>query len=91
MSERLEYTFEERRLLSICDVDVYIAAGVSTEMDCSVLGYPPAGPVCPNSLGLDVLCIDAMTAINTLLAQGKKEEALRFIREGKEKIKAEEI
>ena len=86
MSQKLSFTFEELRAMDIRDVDAYVAAGVSPDLDCQVLGYPPAGPVAANSFGVDVLCIDALNTINELLEDGKEEEARTFIQEGQKRI-----
>ena len=86
MTQKLSFTFEELRTTDIQNVDAYIAAGVSLELDCQVLGYPPAGPVAENSFGVHVLCIDALKRINGLLEQGKEEEVRMFIQEGQERI-----
>lgn len=86
MTQKLSFTFEELRSMDIQDVDVYVAAGVSPDLDCQVLGYPPAGPVCANPFGVQILCIDALRAINELLEQNKEEEAQRFILEGQQRI-----
>jgi len=86
MSQKLSFTFEELRAMDIQDVDAYVAAGVSPDLDCQVLGYPPAGPVAENSFGIEVLCIDALNTINELLEGGKEEEARTFIQEGQKRI-----
>ena len=85
--EQLRFTFEEAKSMDIRDIDGYTAAGVSTEIDCSVLGYPPAGPIYPNSFHITFLCIDALRHINMLLAQGKREDVWLYIQEGQERIK----
>ena len=86
MTQKLSFTFEELRSMDIQDVDAYVAAGVSPDLDCQVLGYPPAGPVCANPFGVQILCIDALRVINELLEQNKEEEAQRFILEGQQRI-----
>ena len=86
MRQQLSFTFEELRSMDIQDVDAYVAAGVSPDLDCHVLGYPPAGPVCANPFGVQVLCIDALRTINELLAQKKEEEVHQFILEGQQRI-----
>ena len=86
MTQKLSFTFEELRSMDIQDVDAYVAAGVSPDLDCQVLGYPPAGPVCANPFGVQILCIDALRTINGLLEQNKEEEAKRFIIEGLQRI-----
>lgn len=86
MTQKLSFTFEELRSMDIQDVDAYVAAGVSPDLDCQVLGYPPAGPVCANPFGVQILCIDALRTINELLEQNKEEEAQRFIFEGLQRI-----
>ena len=84
--EKLCFTYEERNRIAIQDVDAYIAAGVSTELDCSVLGYPPAGVIYPNSFGIDIICIHALNHINLLLSEGKRKEAEEYIEEGRKRI-----
>ena len=64
MTHKLSFTFEELRSMDIQDVDAYVAAGVSPDLDCQVLGYPPAGPVCANPFGVQILCIDGSTLLN---------------------------
>ena len=86
MPQKLSFTFEELHTIDIQDVDAYIAAGVSPDLDCQVLGYPPAGPVSVNSFGIKVLCIDALKIINELLEKGKEEEVQKFIQEGLDRI-----
>ena len=86
MTQKLSFTFEELRSMDIQDVDAYVAAGVSPDLDCQVLGYPPAGPVCANPFGVQILCIDALRTINELLEQNKEEEAQKFIFEGLQRI-----
>jgi len=87
MAQKLSFTFEELRAIDIQDVDAYVAAGVSPDLDCQVLGYPPAGPVFENPFGIQVLCIDALRTINTLLEQNKVDEVQKFILEGQQRIK----
>ena len=86
MIQKLSFTFEELRTIDIQDVDAYVAAGVSPDLDCQVLGYPPAGPVSENPFGIQVLCIDALRTINTLLEQNKVDEVQKFILEGQQRI-----
>ena len=86
MTKKLSFTFEELRTTDIRNVDTYIAAGVSPDLDCQVLGCPPAGHVVANSFGIKVLCIDALRTINTLLDQGKEEGVRFFIQEGQQRI-----
>ena len=86
MTYKISFTFEELRSMDIQDVDAYVAAGVSPDLDCQVLGYPPAGPVCANPFGVQVLCIDALRTINELLEQNKEEEVRTFIHEGQQRI-----
>ena len=86
MTQKLSFTFEELRSMDIQDVDAYVAAGVSPDLDCQVLGYPPAGPVCANPFGVQILCIDALRTINELLEQNQEEEAQKFILEGQQRI-----
>ena len=87
MSEQLTFTFAELQTISIHDVDVYVAAGVSLELDCCVMGGPPAGSVHPNSLGIDILSVDALKRINLLLMEGKREEAIQWIEQSKARAK----
>ena len=81
------FTYEERQQCSVLDLDAYIYAGVSTEIDCELFGGPPAGPIKANPFGLQVLSVEAKDEINrrcetqsvaevqTYIAQVKKERA----------------
>ena len=86
MSQKLSFTFEELHTMKIQDVDVYVAKGVSPNLDCQVLGYPPAGFVHENSLGVTILSIEAVKVINNLLEQGKEDQVKKYIMEGKQRV-----
>ena len=77
--DTIGFTFEERQSCPSEDWDVYIYAGVSTESDCDIFGGPPAGVVCPNSLGLHVLSIRAKEEINHRLQTQSVEDVKAYI------------
>ena len=51
------------------------------------MGGHPAGLVHPNSLGIDILSVDALKRINLHLREEKREEAIQWIEQSKERAK----
>ena len=86
MVQKLSFTFEELRTTDIRDVDVYVAAGLSSDLDCQILGCPPAGYVCSNHFGIRILSVQALNAINALIEKDQQEEVWRFIIKGKQRM-----
>ena len=80
----LRFTFEEakheRQEGRGVNIDVYMAAGVSTEIDCELGFGPPAGPVYPNAFGLQCLSIRMLDTINQLIEKKQFETIWTLIR-----------
>ncbi|MEC7984760.1 MAG: hypothetical protein VX278_06330 [Myxococcota bacterium] len=84
----LKFTFEEakreRQEGRGVNIDVYMAAGVSTEIDCELGFGPPAGPVYPNAFGLQCLSVRMLNSINHLIEKKQFEKIWTLIRNARE-------
>ena len=81
----LQFTFEEQKsLCSPLDIDAYIAAGVSTEIDCELSFGPPAGPIEENPFGLRFLCVSMLQKLNALIEQGDEAGVWECIKKSQE-------
>ena len=85
---KLQFTSEQAKLEQKenggRNIDVYMAAGISTEIDCDLSYGPPASIVYPNPFGFQCLSVTMLNKVNHLIQTQQIEKIWDLIKEAKE-------